>query len=173
LSKFVTPLERIHPPPVASEREALGAWLDWHRATLLRKLDGLDDEQMRRPMVPTGLCLLGLVKHLTAVEFGWFDSVFLQSGELHPFEREDDPEAEFRIGPEDTTELVVGSYLKACERSREIVAGAASLDETVPHPRGTGEMDLRRILIHMVEETARHNGHADIIRELIDGATGY
>jgi uncharacterized damage-inducible protein DinB len=139
---------------------------------LLTKLDGLDDEQLRRLMVPSGLCLLGLVKHLSTVEFGWFDSVFLQSGKLHPFEREGDPEAEFRIEDEDGTDFIVESYLSACEHGRVIVAEAKSLDQTVPHPRGIGEIDLRRILIHMIEETARHNGHADIMRELIDGATG-
>jgi hypothetical protein len=66
---------------------------------------------------------------------------------------------------------VVAGYLRACTRSREVVAQAGSLDQTVPHPRA-GEMDLRWLLVHMIEETARHNGHADIIRELIDGTTG-
>ena len=75
------------------------------------------------------------------------------------------------VGEDETTASVVTGYLRACARSREVVAQAGSLDQTVPHPRA-GEMDLRWLLVHMVEETARHNGHADVIRELLDGTTG-
>ncbi len=168
---FTAPVKRVAAPFVAGERESLAAWLDFHRATLLAKLDGLDDEQLRRPMVPSGLCLLGLVKHLSAVEHGWFVVTFARSGEPYLFDDPDDPDADFKIGEDETTTSVVAGYLRMCERGREIVAAAASLDQTVPHPR-RGELDLRWILVHMIEETARHNGHADIIRELIDGATG-
>jgi uncharacterized damage-inducible protein DinB len=167
---FTTPVRRVRPPRVAGEREALAAWLDYHRATLLQKLEGLDDEQLRRPMVPSGVCLLGLVKHLTAVEHGWFVVVFARTGERDLFVRADGSEADFEIEEDENTESVVDGYLRACRRSREIAA-AASLDDTAPHPRH-GELDLRWILIHMIEETARHNGHADVIRELIDGVTG-
>jgi uncharacterized damage-inducible protein DinB len=168
---FTSPVERIKAPYIAAEREALAAWLDFERATLLTKLEGLDDEQLRRPMVPSGVCLLGLVKHLTAVEHGWFAVDFARSGEEYLFESPDDPDAEFKIEPTDATDSVVAGYLRACERSREIVARAESLDERTPLSGGR-ELDLRWILIHMIEETARHNGHADIIRELIDGTTG-
>jgi Protein of unknown function (DUF664) len=168
---FIAPVERVDPPNVAGEREALDAWLDYHRATLLWKLEGLDDEQLRRPMVPSGVCLLGLVKHLTAVEHGWFVVRFAGSDEPHLFVRPDGSDADFVIEEGDTTESVVAGYLGACERGRAIAGGAASLDQAVEHPR-IGRIDLRWILLHMIEETARHNGHADIIRELIDGATG-
>jgi Protein of unknown function (DUF664) len=121
-------------------------------------------------MVPSGTSLLGLVKHLTETEHGWFVNEFARAGEPPPFEREGDPDAGFRIEADETAASVTAGYLRMCARSRRVVAGA-SLDQTVPHPR-RGTVDLRWILVHMIEETARHNGHADILRELLDGATG-
>jgi uncharacterized damage-inducible protein DinB len=168
---FVSPVRRVDPSTVAGEGEALGAWLDFHRATLLWKLEGLDDRQLRRPMVPSGVCLLGLVKHLTAVEHGWFVVTFARTGEPHLFDRPDDPDADFKIEEGESTGEIVEGYLRACRRSREIVAEAGSLDDAVPHPR-EGRVDLRWIMLHMIEETARHNGHADVMRELIDAVTG-
>jgi uncharacterized damage-inducible protein DinB len=174
---FTSPTKRSEPPEVADERESLTTWLDYHRDTLLWKLEGLDDEQLRRPMVPSGLTLLGLVKHLTAVEHSWFVVTFAGTGEPELFESEDDRDLDFHVQEDETTEATVNGYLRACERSREVVAAAASLDETFRFvdpgwPRDGQPGDLRWILVHMIEETARHNGHADIIRELIDGATG-
>lgn len=169
---FTSPVRREDPPDVALEREALAAWLDYHRATVLVKLEGLDDEQLRRPMVPSGVCLLGLVKHLTEVEHSWFSRVVAQSGEPLIYSTKEDPDADFRIEEGETTESVIVSYLRACERSREILAATESLDEIRPHHRLPIEQDVRWVMIHMIEETARHNGHADIIRELIDGTTG-
>ena len=164
-------VERVRAPYQGSEREQLGAWLDFHRATLLTKLEGLDDEQLRRPMVPSNVSLLGLVKHLTAVEHGWFAVGFAQTGESHMFSTEEDPDADFRIEPDETTDGIVEGYLRVCERSRDIATAARSLDETFERP-SRGVISLRWVLLHMIEETARHNGHADIIRELIDGVTG-
>lgn len=174
---FTSPVQRSDPPQVAGEGASLTAWLDYQRATLLWKLEGLDDEQLRRPMVPSGLSLLGLVKHLTAVEHGWFVVNFANTGERHLFESEDDPDLDFHVQEDETTEAIVNGYLRACERSRDVVSAATSLDETFrlpdrSDPRHGQEMDLRWILVHMIEETARHNGHADIVRELIDGVTG-
>ena len=100
--------------------------------TLLGKLEGLDDEQLRRPMVPSGVCLLGLVKHLTAVEHGWFVVSFARSGEPHLFVRPDGPEADFVIEDGETTDTVVAGYLRACARSREVVAHAGSQDQRGP-----------------------------------------
>lgn len=168
---FRAGLDRRRAPFGQDERTALNSWLDYHRATLVTKLEGLDDEQLRRPMVPSGLSLLGLVKHLTGVEHGWFARGFAQTGESPLFYTKEDPDADFRIEDDESTQDLVDGYLRACERSRQIESAAASLDETFEHP-GRGAIDLRWILIHMVEETARHNGHADIMRELIDGATG-
>jgi uncharacterized damage-inducible protein DinB len=167
---FVVTTERPVVPSVADELTALVAWLDWHRATLVGKLDGLTEEQVRWSPVPSGTTLLGLVKHLTETEHGWFVNEYAGLGEPAPFETDDDPEAGFRVEPGDTTAEVVAAYLAMCARANALVAGADP-DQRVPSAR-RGEIDLRRILIHMVEETARHNGHADIIRELVDGVTG-
>jgi uncharacterized damage-inducible protein DinB len=168
---FRSPASRIDPTYETDERRALAEWLDFHRATLLQKLDGLDDEQLRHEMVPSRVCLLGLVKHLTAVEHGWFVVNFARSGEPHMFDSPDDPDADFHIAEGETTDAIVEGYMRACARSREIYEAAPSLEAAFPHPR-RGAMGLRWLMLHMIEETARHNGHADIIRELIDGATG-
>lgn len=151
---------------MAGEREALTQQLDFHRATLLMKLDGLDDEQLRRQGTASGLSLLGLVKHLALVEHGWFVIDFAGFDEPDVY----DPDNSFEITPDDTTDSVVSTYLTACERARDIVA-KASLDDACTTPWGE-RANLRAILVHLIEETARHNGHADIIRESIDGTTG-
>ena len=166
------PYERTVVPFVGDERTSLGAWLDSQRETILWKIDGLDDEQLRRVMVPSGLTLLGLVKHLTAVEHGWFVVNFAATGEPHMFESDDDPDLDMHVQPGETTQEIIEGYRRACERSREIYAAADSLDATFTHSR-RGTMGLRWLMNHMIEETARHAGHADIMRELIDGATGY
>jgi uncharacterized damage-inducible protein DinB len=166
---FTSPITREPTRWNLPEREALSNWLDYHRATAVHKLDGLDAEQVRRPMVPSGTSLLGLVKHLTEVEHGWFVIRIGQIDEPWLYAREGDMDADFRIEADETTDSVVAEYLRMCDRSREILAGVESLDQTVPHPR-RGPLDVRWIVLHMIEETARHNGHADIIREQIDGA---
>jgi uncharacterized damage-inducible protein DinB len=163
---------RPEPPSVGGERETLEGFLDFQRATLLWKLEGLDDEQVRRAMVPSGTSLLGIVKHLAYVERSWFQSVWAGQEVGFPWTKED-PDADWRIEPEETTAQVLALYDGECDRSREIVARSSSLDEVVEHPRREGwRMNRRWILVHMIEETARHVGHADILREQLDGATG-
>ena len=135
------------------------------------KLDGLDEGKARQVMVPSGLSLIGLLKHLTETEHGWFAKIFGGLDEPDIYATEDDPKAEWRAGGEDTIEAIAAEYQRVCQRSRDIVAVAASLDQVVTTPWGD-EIDLRGIMLHMIEETARHNGHADILRELIDGTTG-
>jgi uncharacterized damage-inducible protein DinB len=161
--------ERPEPSTVADERETLEKYLDYHRATLLWKTEGLSDQDLRRAVAPSGLTLLGLAKHLAYVERYWFQSVFAALDVQFPWSDED-PDADFRVEPNETTEQILSLYRTECERSREISA-AASMDDRARGPRRE-EYTLRWILAHMVEETARHNGHADIIRELIDGSTG-
>jgi uncharacterized damage-inducible protein DinB len=168
---FTTPVERATPNRLADERDALIQQLDFHRATLLRKLDGLDDEQLRRPMTASGLSLLGLVKHLAETEHGWFLKIYAGLPEPDLFPTDGDPDAEFRVGPNESADTLVGQYLRTCERARAVVA-AGELDDVVTTPWGA-EAKLRAILVHMIQETARHNGHADIIREAIDGTTGH
>jgi uncharacterized damage-inducible protein DinB len=163
---FTAPVERATLNRLADERETLTGQLDFHRATLLHKLEGIDDEQLRRPMTGSGLSLLGLVKHLAGTEHGWFLKIYAGLGEADLF----DPDTEFRVAPDDTTDGLVGLYMRTCERAREVVA-VGSLDDVVAVPWGA-QVNLRAILAHMIQETARHNGHADIIRETIDGTTG-
>ena len=159
-------LARTSPNRLADERETLVSQLDFHRATVLHKLAGLDDEQLRRPMTASGLSLLGLVKHLTATEHGWFLKIYAGLDEPDLY----DPDTDFTIEPDDTTDGLINTYIRTCERVREATAGKR-LDDVVTTPWGA-QVNLRAILAHMIQETARHNGHADIIREAIDGTTG-
>ena len=161
--------DRPEPPYLGGEKETLAGFLDLHRATLLWKLEGLDDEQLRRPMVPSGTSLLGMVKHLAYVERWWFQQVWAGREVTYPW-TDEDPDADWRVEPSETTEDILALYRGECARSREIAAAASSLDEVALHPRG--ERSRRWILVHMIEETARHNGHADILREQLDGVTG-
>ncbi len=159
---------RVDPPYEAPEQTMLNAFLDFHRATLLWKLEGLSDEQLLRPVAPSGWCLLGLVKHLAYVERGWFREVF--AGEDLPhIGSEDDPDADWRIEPGETTEQILELYRSEVRLARWI-AEAGRLDEEAA--REGRSQTLRWIIVHMIEETARHNGHADIVRELLDGSTG-
>lgn len=163
---------RQDPPAAAPEKEMLEAFLDYHRATLLCKVDGVSDEDLRKPGTPSGVTLLGLVKHLADVERSWFREVFTGEVNAQDVWSDDDPYRYWRIEPDETTEDILAFYRDETERSREAVQGA-ELDEVARNPdyqrRG---LTLRWIMLHMIEETARHNGHADILREAIDGQTG-
>ena len=156
-------------PFTGGEKESLHVALDRHRDVVLWKLEGVDDEQLRRPITPTGTNLLGLVKHLASVEFGWFCGSFGRPSEALPFD-EADPDADLRIAPDETTSDVIAYYERARAAADEAV-DEIDLDELGTHWSGA-PISMRWVLIHMVEETARHVGHMDILRELIDGATG-
>jgi uncharacterized damage-inducible protein DinB len=159
----------IRVPFTGAEKESLQVALERHRDAVLWKLEGLGDDDLRRQMTPSGTSLLGLVKHLAAVEYGWFCDTFGRESEPLPFD-DDNPDADLRIGSEETTEEVLAFY------GRARAAADRAIDELEVEDTGTawfGEaVTLRWVLIHMVEETARHAGHADIIRELIDGMAG-
>ena len=159
---------RTEPPPSASEKETLEAFLDYHRQTVVLKCADLSDEELRRPMVVSGTTMLGIVKHLGFTERWWFQEVFAARDVEFPW-REDDPDAEFRIEEHESAESVFDFYVQECDKSRAIVAGA-SLDDLAGNSKS--ERSLRWIVSHMLEETARHNGHLDILREMIDGTTG-
>ena len=160
---------RVDPPPAAPERDLLATFLDYNRQTLLWKLSGLDDEAVRRRLVPSQTTLLGMVKHLAYVERWWFQRVFAGREVAFPWS-ERDPDADWRIEPGESTAEILALYEAETAISRRIMAEAASLDEIARLPGR--EQSLRWILVHMIEETARHVGHADVLRELIDGATG-
>ena len=156
-------------PPQGAEKESLQAALDRHRDVVLWKVEGLDDEQLRRQLTPSGTNLLGLVKHLAAVEYGWFCETFGRETEDLPFD-ENDPNADLRVEPSESTEDILAFYRRARAAADQAIA------ETELETLGTAwfgeQVSMRWVLIHMVEETARHAGHMDIVRELIDGATG-
>jgi uncharacterized damage-inducible protein DinB len=156
-------------PFTGGEKESLRVALDRHRDAVLWKLEGLDDAALRRAMVPSGTNLLGLVKHLAAVEYGWFCDTFGRPTEPLPFD-DDDPDADLRVRPEETTAEVLAFYARA-RATADRVIDELELEETGTAWFGD-PVTLRWVLIHMVEETARHAGHADILRELIDGMTG-
>ncbi|MBV9026924.1 MAG: DinB family protein [Streptomycetaceae bacterium] len=166
---FASPLKLANLPTIAPEREALAKWLDYHRAELLAKLDGLTDAQAAQRVVPSLTTLHGLVRHLTKVEFFWFARVIAQSEEPAPFGWPERQDGDFLLDDGTTLAEDIDRYVATCERSREIFA-KVSLEDVRTHHR-LGDLDVRWIMIHMIEEYARHNGHADIIRELIDGTT--
>jgi uncharacterized damage-inducible protein DinB len=146
----------------------LAAFLDFQRDTLIWKLSGLTEEQLRKSWTPSGNSLLGLVKHLAYVERSWFQRRFM--GQEVYIAWHDAPDADFRIEPDETPESILDFYVAEVEQSRRITAEATSLDTIARRP--DRPVSLRWILIHMIEETARHVGHADIMRELTDGQTG-
>jgi uncharacterized damage-inducible protein DinB len=163
---------RLDPPLVSDERSSLTAWLDYQRATLLQKCDGLTGEQLALASVPTtNLTLLGLLRHMLLVEWWWFDHIFAGGSAPQPFDTHDDPEYEFtHLFPQEA-EAVKVRFVEQCERSSQIVTDAANLSD-VSEGTERETRDLRWIMVHMIEEYARHNGHADLIREAIDGAVG-
>jgi hypothetical protein len=160
-------------PPLAAdervsagtEREVLGTFLDLYRRIVAGKLGGLGEEDARRRLVASETTVLGVVKHLAAVEREWFGAV------LRRVPPETVPGDGFVLGPEDTVAGVLADYRAACDESRA-AAGNHELDDVVPHWR-LGSVSLRWIYVHMIEETARHAGHADILREQTDGSTGF
>jgi uncharacterized damage-inducible protein DinB len=156
-----------------AEREMLEGYLDWYRAVAAKKLRGLTEEGAARILNPSGLSVLGVVKHLSWAEPLWFRWRF--AGEdLEGIEMTGGNNApSFTLGPNDTIGSVLAAYDDAIEHSRRVVGTALSLDELAFHPSPKwGTPSLRWILIHMIEETARHAGHLDIMREQLDGATG-
>jgi Protein of unknown function (DUF664) len=167
--------ERAEPPLRAGEREMLLGWLDYHRATLLWKCEGLSDAQLRdRAVPPSGLCLLGLVRHSAENEHSWFRRVLLGEDLPYLYMTEEDPDADFNeVDAADVAEDL-RTFERACQAAREAVASVSDLDFLAKRPdRRTGEQfSLRWIVTHMIEEYARHNGHADLLRERLDGAVG-
>lgn len=154
----------------------LHRYLQWARDALLWKLDGLSEYDIRRPLTPTGTNLLGLVKHVAGCEIGYFGQTFGRPfGERFSWLSEDaEPNADMWATADESRDDIVGLYRRVWAHSDATIDGLA-LDAagSVPHWReGRREVTLHRILTHMIAETHRHAGHADILRELIDGATG-
>jgi len=164
---------RVDPPFAADERTMLVAFLDYYRETMIAKIEGLDDAQAGWTPAPTANSLLGLINHLTYVEHWWFHECLLGKPPELPDVFGEDKDADFRPPADQPIGFTVDRYRQECTRSNEIVVATSSLDEISKNERVKKRgITLRWILVHMIEETARHAGHADITRELIDGATG-
>ncbi|MGW7246814.1 DinB family protein [Streptomyces decoyicus] len=165
------PVERRELPTVAGEREMLQGWLDFHRDTLLAKCAGLAPDQLvEASAAPSTLTLLGLVRHMAYVERVWFRVRFLgqRIGDLYA--TEDNPDADFQDADPAGAERDFAAFraeITACDKA----VADRGLDETFS-PRPGRTLSLRWIYVHMIEEYARHNGHADLLRERIDGVTG-
>ncbi|RAO44822.1 Mini-circle uncharacterized 19.1 kDa protein [Micromonospora saelicesensis] len=164
--------ERIGPPVTGNERETLRAFLDFHRATLALKCEGLSDEELRRQsMPPSTLSLLGLVRHMAEVERAWFrrvidgEDIGLVWSETGDFQHAYDASSATRAEAFDAWEREV-------EHARRIERAAASLDVTGLNVRSGETVSLRLVMLHLIHEYARHNGHADFLREGIDGTVG-
>jgi uncharacterized damage-inducible protein DinB len=165
--------ERPEPAYTADETATLTGFLDFHRATLEWKCDGLSDEQLRQRSLPTSsMSLLGLVRHLTEVEQHWFHvSLDGQAPSLHYWHRgPDGSDTDWEVEGADVAESF-RLWREEVARARRIVAASESLERSFDHPED-GPITLRWILTHMIEVYARHNGHADLLREAIDGAVG-
>lgn len=167
--RAVHAIERVRPTEAGNERETLTELLDFLRATVVNKSVGLTDEQaFRRPVGASELTVAGLVKHLTGVERFWFSIDFAARDVPWPWS-DDDPHGNFRLQPTDTLWGIVNGYLDECEQSRQAIAG----EELGAIARSEGmDFTLRYALAHLIEETARHCGHLDLLRESIDGVTG-
>jgi len=166
------PVEYLDLPRNADERTTLIAFLEWQRATLGRKCDGLTAEQLReRCAAPSTLSLLGLVRHLAEVERGWFRRTLALEDVEHLYSSEADPDGDFNNVDGADVEEAFNIWHAECEQARQIIA-MRSLNDT--GRQRTGQIvSLRWILVHMIEEYSRHNGHADLLRERVDGAVGY
>ncbi|KAB1909649.1 DinB family protein [Micromonospora sp. AMSO31t] len=168
-------IDRRTEPYVGDERAMLEGWLDYHRDTLLHKCAGLTAEQLRTASVePSTLTLLGLVRHMADVERWWFR--IRAAGEDIPglYDGDEDPDADLNAVADADPAEAFATLRAEVEAARKAAAGL-SLDHTFRRPRRDGtadDMNLRWVYVHMIEEYARHNGHADLLRERIDGVTG-
>jgi uncharacterized damage-inducible protein DinB len=155
---------------VTDERTILEAFLDDYRDILVRKASGLSDADARRHLVPSPTTVGGLVKHLRWAEYGWFDQ-FLQ-GRLDDNRRTHERAWEFELQPDESLPALISEYQTQCDESRRIAA-QFPLDHQLRHGRLQTTVSLRWIYLHMIQETARHTGQIDILREQLDGATGF
>lgn len=167
---FTSPLERNEPPDVSSELAALNSWLDYERATLLSKLSGLSDEQIGQGPVPSGTTLHGIVRHLTTIEQWWFVECVAGLKEPYAYYDGEEVDWDWDLSRSEGVQADVDRYVALCERNRRITADVDP-NATITTKRGR-VLGIRGIMIGMIHEYARHNGHADVVRELIDGVTG-
>ena len=166
-------IPRPSPPRAAPEREMLEAWLDFHRITLERKCNGLAPEQLhRRAVPPSALSLLGLVRHMADVERAWFRRALANEDAPPHYRSDNDPNGAFtNVDTADVAEAFA-TWRAECAQARTVVASFGDLDVLGRDATRPGRPSVRWVLVHMIEEYARHNGHADLLREVIDGVVG-
>ncbi|MGB8195840.1 MAG: DinB family protein [Acidimicrobiales bacterium] len=166
--------ERPKPLLSGPEREQLESWVAFYRATLMKKCSGLSLEDLtKRPIESSMMSLLGMLRHMTFVEQVWFDARFAGNEVVEYYKSPEDRDTDWTQLDSATLDEVVAHFQRACETSDELARGHG-LEEFVKKPgNGREPVDLRWIFLHMIEEYARHCGHADILRELVDGTTGY
>jgi uncharacterized damage-inducible protein DinB len=163
---------REGPPNFGSERDMLRAFLDYHRATLAMKCDGLTDAEMRKQsMPPSTLSLLGLVRHMAEVERAWFRRVFDDNDAPMVWSKETDFQAAYDASGSTRAEAFA-AWDAEVENSRRIEREAESLDLAGHQPRWAEDVSLRMVMVHVLLEYGRHNGHADFLREGVDGTVG-
>lgn len=169
-------MDRVEPHPHADERTTLTEFLDYQRATILLKADGVDSAQLRQPLPTSTLTLAGLLKHLAMVEDYWLQVCFLGLPEPEPWvgaPLEEDEDWDFHSAVDDDPDYLRQLYAAASQRSRDVVEATPQLGQLSVAARSDGNHhSLRWILVHLIEETARHAGHADLVRQAIDGSTG-
>jgi hypothetical protein len=169
-------MNRVDPPTQGDERTLLLAFLDYHRETLRKKAGGLDAAQLATALPPSEMTLGGMVKHLALVEHSWIRRVFLGEEYAQPWASVDwgaDEDWDWHSARDDTPEQLWALYDATVADVDGALAGADPDALSARPSRQTGEpFSLRWILLHLVEEYARHNGHADLIRESIDGVVG-
>jgi len=168
------PPSRVRPPFTADERTQLVGWLEMQRAIVHWKCEGLSDEDAHRPVLPTSplMTMAGVVSHLRWTEQCWFEVLFLGRPAEGPQFVDEPEDADMRVAGVPLAQLLE-EYERQCAVSNDIVA-AHSLEDVGRHPDfRSAAANLRWMLIHMIEETARHVGHLDAIRELLDGDKGY
>ncbi|GAA1284189.1 hypothetical protein Psi02_34010 [Planotetraspora silvatica] len=162
---------RVPPPFIGDERAMLNNWLDWHRETLIVKCAGLSEERLReRSVPPSTMSLLGLVRHMAHVERAWFRRV-LNGEDIPLLYKTDDLDADFNDVDTASAEEAFATWRAEVEHARKLSA-EVPLDAIGKQKRHGQDCSHRWILVHMIEEYARHNGHADLLRERIDGVTG-
>ncbi|HEV2529120.1 MAG TPA: DinB family protein [Thermomicrobiales bacterium] len=162
---------RQRPSPSIDLHAMLLGSLRYQRETVIWKLDGLTEEQGRQRHEPSTLTLMGLLKHLADVERTWFHQRFAGREGASPWD-DADPDRYWRLEPDDTIAGLIAAYREACTESDRIIEAHGLEDIAADHAPGDMPVTLGWIMTHMIQETARHVGHADLIREAIDGRTG-
>lgn len=166
-------IERREPAVAADERSMLNGWLDYHRRTLAWKCEGLTEAQLRTASVePSELTLLGLVRHMAEVERYWFHEILVGEDLGVLYSSEEDRDGDFHFSESDTWEEAHTTWQAEIARAEGNVAGLGLDDLSKGTSRSGEQFNLRWIYTHMIEEYARHNGHADLVRERVDGSTG-